>query len=297
MQKKNTALLMLAASATLFGIMAFSAKLASASLSGAQVALVRFSIGVVPFLVIPSYRKAAWKFQRLDLLFYRGVFGGVAVLLYFLAIEHIPVGLATLLNYTAPLYSGLFAAIFIGESVRPRAIFPLAIAFAGVFLVVRAHASPDEAIGLGRWALLGLCSAILSGAAVTAIRVARRTESSWSIYASFTIFGWLVAAPLAFARWQNPTPQQWVYLVAVGLSSIGAQLLMTSALRWVDAVSAGAISQLAVIVSMLLGAVWLGEGLTTQGMLGSALTIGGVLAVMLVTSRPRPSGFDEAAEQ
>src|ERR1041384_6132194 len=36
--------------------------------------------------------RRALTWQRRDLLFYRGFFGGVAVLLYFLAIDHIPVG-------------------------------------------------------------------------------------------------------------------------------------------------------------------------------------------------------------
>ena len=35
----------------------------------------------------------------------RGVFGGIAVLLYFTCIEKIGVGIATLLNYTAPVWS------------------------------------------------------------------------------------------------------------------------------------------------------------------------------------------------
>jgi len=294
---RHRAVLMLAASATLFGLMAFSAKLSSARLSGAQIAMVRFTIGAIPFVVVARYRREALTFQRIDLLFYRGFFGGVAVLFYFVAISHTPVGFATLLNYTAPIFSGLFAAIFIGESVRARAVIPLIVAFVGVFLVVRANALPGEALGFGRWQLLGLCSAILSGAAVTAIRVARRTESSWSIYASFTMFGWLATAPFAIAQWKHPTLTEWGLLLAVGITSIGAQLLMTSALRWVDAVTAGAISQLAVIISMLLGALWLNERPTLMGIIGSLLTIGGVLMVILVTSKPVPSGFDEPAEQ
>lgn len=288
---------MLVASATLFGLMAFSAKLASARLSGAQIAMVRFSVGAIPFLAVARYRREAWAFQRTDLLFYRGFFGGVAVLFYFVAISHIPLGLATLLNYTAPIFSGMFAAIFIGESVRARAVLPLLLAFAGIFLVVRANALPGEALGFGRWELLGLFSAILSGAAVTAIRVARRTESSWSIYASFTLFGWLATVPFAIAQWKHPTLTEWGLLLAVGITSIGAQLLMTSALRWVDAVTAGAISQLAVIISMFLGALWLSELPTVMGMAGSLLTIGGVIMVIILTSKPVPSAFDEPAEQ
>src|SRR2546423_10540040 len=117
---KNRALLLMTASAAFFGFMAFFAKLASARLSGPQVAMVRFMIGLLPPLLVPRYRRAAMHFQRLDLLFLRGFFGGLAVLFYFLAIAHINVGVATLLNYTAPIFSGAFSILFIADQINPR---------------------------------------------------------------------------------------------------------------------------------------------------------------------------------
>ena len=70
------ALLLMAGSAVLFGAMAFAAKLASERLSGSQVAMIRFAAGLIPVVLIPRYRHSAMKFKRLDLLFYRGFFGG-----------------------------------------------------------------------------------------------------------------------------------------------------------------------------------------------------------------------------
>src|SRR5437867_8584304 len=102
------------AAATMFGLMAFAAKMASARLSGPEVAMIRMGVGLLPCLIVPRYRRAAMRFDRLDLLFYRGFFGGVAVMMYFLAIEHTTAGIATLLNYTAPIWSGLFSIAFIG---------------------------------------------------------------------------------------------------------------------------------------------------------------------------------------
>lgn len=294
---RRRAILMLVGSSTLFGLMAFSAKLASAELAGGQVAMVRFMVTILPVLLYPPFRRAALTFERFDLLFYRGFFGGIAVLFYFIAIEHIPVGTATLLNYTSPIFSGFFAALFIGEPVRPRALIPLAVAFGGVFLVVRSHAAPTESFGFGRWEMLGLFSAMLSGAAVTAIRFARRTEGSWSIFASFALFGLVSCAPVGIAQWKWPSLAGWLWMIAVGILSIGAQLLMTHAYRWVDTLTAGVMSQFAVIVSMILGVAILGDRVNALGILGSALTIGGVVAVMGVTSKPKPSGFDEPAEQ
>ena len=271
-------------SALLFGAMAFAAKLASSRLSGAEVALIRFATGLLPALLIPRYRRSAFTFQRLDLLFYRGFFGGLAVLCYFMAIEHINVGVATLLNYTAPLFSGIFSILFLHERISPKVLLPMPIALTGVFLVVHAHARPGDILGFATWELVGLASAVLSGAAVTAMRAARRGENSWAVYTSFCLLGTILTAPFAIATWKNPTAEEWLSLAATSVFAIGAQLLLTFSLRWVDALTVGVISQLAVVVAMLLGVTFLGEHLTATSITGASLTIGGVVGVVYVTS-------------
>ena len=278
------ALLLMVCSAVLFGAMAFAAKLASARLSGSQVAMIRFATGLLPALLIPRYRRSAFTFQRLDLLFYRGFFGGLAVLCYFIAIEHINVGVATLLNYTAPLFSGIFSIVFLREHISPKVLLPMPVALMGVFLVVHAHARPGDILGFGVWELVGLASAVLSGAAVTAMRAARQGENSWAVYTSFCLLGTLLTSPFAIATWKNPTADEWLALAATSLFAIGAQLLLTFSLRWVDAMTVGVISQLAVVVAMLLGVTVLAERITTMAMAGAALTIGGVVGVVYVTS-------------
>ncbi|MGZ7042581.1 MAG: DMT family transporter [Thermoanaerobaculia bacterium] len=275
------------ASATMFGAMAFAAKLATARLSGPQVAMIRFAVGLAPVILVPRVRRAAMKFDRLDLLLYRGFFGGMAVLLYFLAIAHTSVGIATLLNYTAPIYSGIFSMLLIGERLSLKVLIPLPIALFGVFLVIHAHAAPGDILGFGRWEFAGACSAVASGAAVTAMRAARRSENSWSVYASFCLLGFLVTAPLGVATWKTPRAEEWVPLAACSLLAIGAQLLMTFSLRWVDAMTVGVISQLAVLVAMALGATLLHETITAMAAIGAVLTIGGVVGVMYVTTLGR----------
>ncbi|GAC1397560.1 MAG: hypothetical protein NVSMB68_13770 [Thermoanaerobaculia bacterium] len=162
------------AAATMFGCMAFAAKIASARLSGPEVAMVRFAVGLLPVALVGRYRRAAARFQRIDLLLYRGFFGGIAVLLYFLAIEHTTAGVATLLNYTVPVWSGLFSVLFIGENISARVLIPMPVALFGVFLVIRSHAAPGHVLGFGKWELVGAMSAVASGIAVAAMRAARQ---------------------------------------------------------------------------------------------------------------------------
>ncbi|MCU1227122.1 MAG: hypothetical protein JWO97_6 [Acidobacteria bacterium] len=280
----HRALLLMTTSAFFFGLMAFSAKLASARLSGPQVAMIRFAVGILPCLVVPRYRRDAMTFHRVDLLLYRGLFGGIAVLLYFIAIEHTSVGVATLLNYTAPIFAGTLSVIFIGEEISPKVLLPLPVALTGIFLVVHAHAAPGDLLGFGKWELIGLASGVCSGAAVTAMRAARRGENSWSVYGSFCSLGLLTTMPLGLLTWKTPHAAEWGWLAATSLCAIVAQLLLTFSLRWVDAMTVGVISQLAVVISMALGATFLADRITPMAAIGSILTIGGVVGVTYVTS-------------
>lgn len=281
-------LLHVAAAAACFALMAFGVKLAAqAGLGGGQIAFVRFAVMLAPVVAVPALARRALRIRRLDLLFYRGFFGGLAVLLYFLSIAHVPVGLATLLNNASPVFSVLFAALFLGERADRRLLLPLAVALAGVILAAGGDARGGRWLQIGPWELAGLGSGILAGAAVAALRAARRTEGSWAIYSSFTMFGLVATAPFGLAGFRAPTPIEWLLLGAVGVTSVAAQLLMTYAYRWVTNLQAGVTLQLTVVLSMVLGAVFLGERLTPLQLFGSALTIAGVLGVVRLSAPPR----------
>lgn len=286
---EQRALLELVLAAVCFGAMAFAAKLATAHLSGGQVAAVRFAIGLLPFVLVPSLLLRAARIDRLDLIVYRGLFGGIAVVLYFLAIEHIPVGIATLFNYSSPLWSGLFAAWFLGEPLRRATFIPLLVALSGVALVASTTLTPGQGFVVNRYTVYGLASAVFAGAALTAIRASRRTENSWAIFASFGVLGLLSTLPVAIPNWRTPTRFDLWALAACGLFALAAQLLMTHAYRFIDNVRAGAISQLAVFITMLLGVYALGDTMTPRAVFGSVLTVGGVIA-SLALGRTRPAG-------
>ncbi len=273
-------------SAVAFGVMAIAAKQVTATLPAAQVALVRFAVMLLPLLVLPELRREAFRWRRRDLLVYRGFFGGAAVLLYFLALEHLEVSTATLLNYTSPIWAVLLAAVFLGEKVPIVALLPAGLALAGLLLVTGAfHGS--ELLLWGPYELAGLLSAVLSGAAVTAIRAARRVEGSWAIYTSFSVFGFAVSIPLALPPWQWPALTEWGWLFAVGVSSIIAQLAMTFAYRWVTNLEAGVLAQVTVLLTLLCDAFWAGGSLAAERLLGAVLVVAGIVGVVALARPPR----------
>lgn len=291
--------LRLVASSTLFAIMAVLAKLVSRHIPGPQAAFVRFATGVVA-------TGAMWGTGRIDLrprrwgwLFARGLFGGTAVVCYFSAMQRIPVGEATLLNYTQPVFTMLGAWLLLGERPPRRALFALPLTLVGVTLIVGLKPG-DLAARAGFGPLLGLTSAVLSGVAVTSIRAARREvpggpppETAWSVFFSFTAIGLFVTLPAVlppFGGWVTPSAGDWALLLGVGVTSVLAQLLMSEALQHVRVGAAGVITQLTAVLTIGAGAYFLGDRLSPGFLSGALLTLGGVALVVLGSSAPRLLG-------
>ena len=275
--------LLLAGSALAFAAMALIAKRASARLPGAEVALVRFAIGCAA-CAVAALRLPLRARNKAGLLL-RGLFGGSAVLLYFLALEHLPAGVATLLNYTAPVFTALWAALFLGERLDGRTGAALALTTVGVALVLSGNA-PRGSIGLGPWQLVGVLSAVLSGAAVATIREVRRTDGSWEVFAAFCIAGALITCVPAARHWVAPSPREWGLLSAVGLLSVAAQLVFTYAIGYARAAVAGILQQLTPVATLGFGALALGEAVPALALLGAGLALAGVTWGAFIAARP-----------
>ena len=262
------------AAATLFGVMAFGAKIAAGAVGGPLVALARFTgaaiiVGLVLAVTGRRLRPVAYR-----PLLVRGVAGGFAVLLYFMAIEHIGVGLATLLNFTSPVFTTLLSRLWLKEPLSARTLTALAVALTGVTMVLLGERGVAHPATFG-WLLVGLGSAATSGIAVTAIRVSRQTDGPWEIFAAFTLSGMVCTAPFALPA-ALPAVPILVLIAGVAAVSVVAQILMTTALKWVDAPTYGVVSQLSVVLAFALGIGFLQERLPPLSVAGSALTIAGV---------------------
>jgi drug/metabolite transporter (DMT)-like permease len=282
--------LALVAAALVFAAMALATKLAAARLPGPQIAFVRFLIGLAACGVARTRVSMRAK-NKLGLLM-RGAYGGAAVLFFFIGIAHLPVGIATLLNYTAPVFTAIYAAAFLGEPITRPTLAALGLTSVGVVLVILGTA-PAGTLALDRWELAGVLSAILSGAAVATIREVRKTDGSWEIFAAFCAAGAVICAGPALHDWVSPTGREWLILVVVGLTSVVGQLLMTHALRYVRAAVGGIIAQLTPVTSLALGWVLFGDRIGGLALGGAVLTLAGVSVGAYLASGREADPVDE----
>ena len=273
------------ASGVCFGLMAVMVRLGSRGTTGftaAQMSTVRFAIGIGMTLGLFCLVPGTFRPVRRWLLFTRGALGGVAVLLYFVALARIPAGEATLLNNVFPVIATVLSFYTLGERPTVHIALALVVVSAGVFLVV-GPGSPS--IGLGVGELAGIGSAILGAGAVTSIRALRATDNAPTIFFAFCLGGIAVSAPFSFGAWPTGAAT-WALAGAVGVLSFLAQILMTHAYGALTVAEAALWQQLTPIASYAWAMALLDERLSRVGALGVLLGIAGVVYGSVLGHRP-----------
>lgn len=262
------------------------------SLSATQVVFWR---SLIPFaLLLPvagsEYRRAPEATRTVaPLLVFRGLCGGLAMWLYFVAIEQLGLSTAVVLNYTSPLWATLFSAWFLGEPTTRRVASGFVVAFAGLLLTVRpelqGHAGWGYAAGLG--------SGVLAGFAYVAVRRLTAQVTPAMVVCAFSGVTLLVVAPLALPGSRLPDGEGCVLLAVAGVTALAAQLLMTAGYRVNSTSRASTLSLSTVAFSTLAAVAVLGERPEPLDWVGLALTMAGVA---LATSG-KAEGSEQAAPQ
>jgi drug/metabolite transporter (DMT)-like permease len=284
-------------SGVLFGLSAVLAKLATRGpdgMTGPQATTVRFALGLVFVVALFALRPGTFRPVQRRLLVSRGLFGGLAALLYFVAIARISPGEATLLNNTFPIWAVVISFFLLGERPTFHLAVALVIASVGVYLVLGGgHARFHLGLGQG----IAIVSAIFGGAAVTAIRALRATDNAPTIFFAFTLGALAVSAPFAGGPWPT-TPGPWIAGAGVGVVAFAAQLLMTEAYGELSVPEAALWQQLNPIASYGWSLA-IGERLTPWTVVGVLLGVAGVVYGAVLGHRPGPGArpADRAAAE
>ena len=278
--------------AVLFGLSPVLVRVATLrGMNGAQVTVVRFALGLAFIVGLFAARPGTFRPVRKGLLATRGLFGGFAALLYFLSIERIPAGEASLLNNTFPIWGVLLSLFLLDERPTIHLVLGLVLASAGVFLVMGAGGR-EMGHGLGWGEVIGIASAVTGGAAVTAIRALRATDNAPTIFFAFAVGALTVSIPFALGPWPAD-PVAYLGAAAVGVVAFGGQLFMTEAYGALSVAEAALWQQLTPLASYLW-ALTIGETIGWETVAGVLLGVGGIVYGSVLGHRPRHAASAEA---
>jgi drug/metabolite transporter (DMT)-like permease len=208
----------------------------------------------------------------------RGIFGTLALTLFFYTLRELPLAIAVIVQYLSPLFTILFALYFLKEKIsRVQWIF-FTVAFGGIVFMSMQNAYSDglQSISLF-WILMGVFSALSAGIAYVAIIECKITDHPIGIVLYFP----LIATPIMLIwccfDFVLPHGIEWLFLLAMGGFTQLAQLLMTKALHEGGAVKITPFNYIGAIYAFFIGLFLFGEVLSWKIVLGMFFILIGVL--------------------
>lgn len=209
-------------------------------------------------------------------LLIRGLAGVTALTCFFITLKHLPLAIATTVQYLSPIFTILFAIRLQKEKVIPIQWIFFLISFAGVAVL---GLTKDQDLNYNpSWLLLGLFSAVVSGIAYNAIMKCRTTDQPVTVVMYFP----LVATPLMLAAciafgFVIPQGIEWILLLAIGTLTQIAQVTMTRAFNADTAAKVTPIKYVGAIYAVAAGYFIFDETLSLYASIGISLVLIGVL--------------------
>jgi drug/metabolite transporter (DMT)-like permease len=267
-----------------FSVMGLLVKVAGRRLGSMEIVLAR-SVVTLGLSWWSLWRAGVSPLGRnRPLLFVRGLLGSTALLFYFYSIVHLPLGEATLIQYTNPVFATLLAAMILDEKLRAPEILCLVASLVGVLFV--AHPAPLFGTGAPHAATFAIVAAVIgaacSGAAYTLVRKMRGSEHPIVIVGYLPLLSVPMSLPLALANWTWPNAGEWLALLGVGVTTQLAQIAMTRGLQLERTARATTAGYLQVAFAVLWGAIFLGEIPDTWTLAGAVTIIGSTLILSSV---------------
>ena len=275
------------ASAFFFSVMSLGVKLVGQRIPSQEVVLVRGVLNAgFTYALLRQARVRPWG-HRPRVLILRGLFGFLALSCLYYGLVHLPLADATVLQYTNPVWTALFAAWLLDERMRRGETGLVLASLAGVVLIAR----PGFLFGGGAARLdllavaLVLLGSMFSAAAYVTVRKLARTEDPLVIVFYFTLVAVAGSLPGTAVASVWPTPLEWGFLLLVAVTAQAGQVFLTRGLQLEPAGKATAIGYLQVVFAAVWGAFFFAERPDGWVMAGAAIILGSTLILAVLHSR------------
>lgn len=147
------------------------------------------------------------------------------------AVLLLPLTEATTLGFTAPVFAVLIAIVLFRERIGPYRWGAVAMGFAGVTVVMQPFSGLHEGVTLAGVAV-GLVAPFMVALISFQLQDLNTTENPWSIVFWFSALTTPIAAMALPFVMAGHDPVTWALILGMGLVGAGAQMLLTTSLRF-----------------------------------------------------------------
>lgn len=217
----------------------------------------------------------------------RGVSGMIALTIFFYTIHHLPLAIASTVQYLAPVFTVIFAMIILKEKVKSLQWLFILIAFAGVGMIGLNElflTDVHEQLDL-RWLGLGILSSAFSGIAYVSIIRLKHTDTPINIVIYFPMISLPVMAVWSIFEFTMPQGIEWLFLLIIGIFTQIAQIMLTKGLHEGDAALITPFQYLGAIYATIIGFCIFDERLSWVVYFGIGLILVGVISNAILKKR------------
>jgi len=213
------------------------------------------------------------------LLMLRALTGMTSMVLYFKAIQIMPVGTAAALRYLSPFFAAALAVIFLGEKVKKMQWAFFVLAFLGIILLK----GFDHRLSLFGLTII-LISAFFSGVVYAVIRKIGKSEHPVVVVNYFLTVCMVVGGVVSLFNWVQPVGIEWILLLSMGLIGYVAQLFMTKAMQRAETSLIVPFKYAEVIFTILFAWVIFGENQSWMSLVGILVIVLALIGNVVVKS-------------
>ena len=282
MTDNSKGILLTLGSVVFFALMAVLVK-AIPNVSSYQTTFFRFAIGVGIMGILSLFGIVNLKFNDKKNLFWRGLVGGIAVYLFYLAIIKLGVGKGSVYIYSYPIFATLFSMLILKEKVELVKFIVIFISFAGLILL--SLGGKGGLGGIGIYELIAIAGSITTGLAVVFVKKLHDKDNSYAIFFSQCIVGfWMFLIPSGTTQAKG-NMTELLLLVLVGIIATIGQLFMTEGYRYVNVATGSLLQSLVPVFNIFSGWLIFHEQFTTIEMSGAFVIVSSCFALVIINLR------------
>jgi len=282
MSDNSKGILLTLRSVVFFALMAVLVK-AVPNVSSYQTTFFRFAIGLGILGILSLFGIITLRFNDKKNLFWRGIVGGIAVYLFYLAIIKLGVGKGSVYVYSYPIFATLFSMLILKEKVEPIKFVVIFISFAGLILL--SVGGKGSLAGMGIYELIAIAGSVTTGLAVVFVKKLHDSDNSYAIFFSQCIVGfWLFMIPSG-ATQAKGNLYELLLLVLVGIVATIGQLFMTEGYRYVNVATGSLLQSMVPVFNLISGWLIFHEQFTTIEMTGAFVIVGSCFALVIINFR------------
>lgn len=217
-------------------------------------------------------------------LFLRGFFGVIALSLYFLCLQNMPLASAVTIMQLSPIFTTILAIFILKEKVNlPQWAFFL-VSFLGVALIK--GFDPDMPL---LYFVLAILSAFISALAYNMVRKLKDSDHPLVVVFYFPLVAMPVAGLMTYFVWVQPEPIEWLILIGIGIATQIAQVNMTKALQMEEVGKVSIVRYLTIVYAIIIGYVFFKDDYGWITLLGISFVVLGVLLNLWYTQQKKES--------